>query len=202
MATKTAPAKKAARTAKAGRLPITEADRKLFEKVKALSFLTPSEKRSWEERLTDPHRHEYLSKAPTKAPSIEQYALEPKEMPVYATPQVHESVYDAKRKQWNVADGEYNMYEMLDTLAFMCAKGTLNSRTWVVEVFKTREAWAGFLGELAGYEQCYRIHDPWYFALARLAESANNEERFSTAEDIAETLEEHAEETGQFAQLD
>lgn len=201
MATKKSPAKKAAKTTKAGRLPITEADVKLLEKVKALPFLTDSEKDSWTKMLSDPKRHEYLSKPPTEAPTIDSYVLPPKKTPIYTTPDIHAGLYNAKRNEWTVTAGEYDMYEMLDTLAFLCEEGKLNSRTWVVEVFKTREAWEGFLEELADYEVCFRIHDPWYFALSRLAEYDQSEEGFSIAEEIAQSLEEHARETGQFAQL-
>ena len=58
-------------------------------------------------------------------------------------------------------------------------------------VFKAPGGFEWFLDELAGYDQCYRINDRWWQALARLAEHENFEEGFTHTEDMAAALREH-----------
>ena len=201
MATKKAQAKKAAKNNKAAKQPLTEQDAKLLDEVNACAFLSHHEKERWERDLTDPEHRRYLGPAP-KAPKLEDYVLAPAKTPAFVTPKVHEDVYDARTMQWHsLGETGPELAEVLDTLAVLCGTGKLNSRTWVVEAFKTRSAWEWFLEELSAYEQCFRIRDPWWFALVRLCEHEDVEERFSTAEDIAESLQEHADETGQLARL-
>ena len=110
-------------------------------------------------------------------------------MPTFIDCEPCDRLYDAKKNQWLPHDsGDLDVCEILDSLSFAVTTGKLNSRTWVRAVFHNEAAWDGFLEELAVYEEVHRIRDPWWWALAKLAEHEDVEEGFSTAEDMAGRL--------------
>ena len=123
-----------------------------------------------------------------------------KAMPIFqVTPDAPcESLYSVDTNGWQEHEGgDLDLYQILDTLFYAVQNGKLNSRTWVKTVFHNEGSWDWFLEELANYEQIHRIRDPWWFTLAALAEHENVEEGFSSSEDIAEAIAEHARETNQ-----
>jgi hypothetical protein len=89
------------------------------------------------------------------------------------------------------------LYVALDMVTLAAEGGKLTYENWVRECFGTVESFDAFLEELESYDDCYRIHDRWWLALAHLAGSENYEEGFITTEDIAHSLRQAAEESGQ-----
>lgn len=129
---------------------------------------------------------------------LEEFDIKARKPPKFENCQPVDNLYNPTKDQWLAHEpGDLDMYEILDTLTYAVTKGMLNSRTCVKTVFHTEESWDWFLEALAVYEQIHRIRDPWWFALAALAEHDDFEEGFSTAEDMAEAIAEHAADTGQ-----
>lgn len=187
MATKKAPAKK---TSKQKLDPKRAA---MIETIQAVPFLTSEEKEMWAEALATRKLSEL---APL--PTLEKYSIEKYKVPQFVPSDADPALYDAKKNVWHShEEGELAMHQILDTLAYATTRGKLNSRTWVHTVFHNEAAWDWFIEELAAYEQYFRIRDPWWLALAHLAEHEQEESGFSTAEEMADAIANHAAETGQ-----
>lgn len=89
------------------------------------------------------------------------------------------------------------LYEALDAITAAIEAGVIDTEKWVSQVFATTEVFEQFLEELAFYDNCYRIMDRWYAALARLAQTEHVQEGFIRSDEIADALREAAEETNQ-----
>lgn len=89
-----------------------------------------------------------------------------------------------------------SVYEALDDITLSVEGGKLTRENWVREIFKTTNDFENFLEELSGYDELYRISDRWWYALARLVNTASEEE-FSRTEDIAHYIRLAATESGQ-----
>jgi len=87
-------------------------------------------------------------------------------------------------------------HEVLDVMTAAAEAGVLRHDTWVSQLFADDEVFYRFMDDLAGYNECYRIHDRWYRALFEIIHAVN-EEGFVTSEEIVERMLEQAEKTGQ-----
>lgn len=173
-----------------------EEQKELTAVVKKATWLSSDEKKSALESLKKRH--------PVRNVRLDEYNIPESVAPQFVPPggDGDARLYDAEKDEWKAFKfDEFSLYEILDTLTFALARGKLNSRTWVSQVFKSSSNWEAFLEELGAYETCYRIRDPWWWTLAKLGEHEDVEEGFSTAEEMAEALSEHAEETGQTPRL-
>lgn len=88
--------------------------------------------------------------------------------------------------------------QILDGITLAAEAGQLDDETWVKQVFHDKRHFDWFLGELSGYNVCFRINDRWYHALERLVGGPSDEEGFVTSEEIADALLQHARETKQY----
>lgn len=88
-------------------------------------------------------------------------------------------------------------YIAFDLITIAAEGGKLTKENWVAECFSSADSFEAFLEELSAYDQCYRINDRWWYALAHLAGFENCEEGFIATEDMADRLREAAEETKQ-----
>ena len=89
------------------------------------------------------------------------------------------------------------MYEALDAITAAVEAGIIDTDKWVSQVFATTDVFEEFLDELSCYDECYRVMERWYWALALIAQHENVEEGFTHTCDIADALREAAEETNQ-----
>ena len=182
MATKTAAAKKA---------PVltTEQKKKSSLEIQAAPYLSAREKKDFLGWLKEGRV--------VRVPKLSNYAIKPYDCPGQS---VHPdgAVYDIREHTFlPFAAYDHELHTVLDAIAFATEEGKMNSRAWVKKVFGTEEAYTWFMDELEAYDQCFRIHDRWWAALARLAEHESHEEGFIHSADIAEKMREHVEETGQ-----
>ena len=83
-------------------------------------------------------------------------------------------------------DGRY-LHEILDNIALAMEAGVVNNFLWPQQLFADRESFEAFIEELSTYDECYRITDQWWTALAALYGTCN-EEGFVTCEEIADCL--------------
>lgn len=90
-----------------------------------------------------------------------------------------------------------NLYPVLDAITVACEKGQLTTDGWVAQCFATPAVFQQFLEALSEYDAYHRLHDRWHAALDRIAENSGNECGFVATADIAQVLEEAADETGQ-----
>ncbi len=88
------------------------------------------------------------------------------------------------------------LYEALDDITLAAEGGKLTDENWVCEIFAATKDFEAFLDDLSTYDELFRIHDRWWYALAALA-NTGDEEYFARCEDIAHRLRERAVETGQ-----
>lgn len=152
--------------------------------------MSPSERELWAEGID--------GRGVTELPQLAQYDILPHTVPTFTSCEVTEELYDVRTITWRASGaGSLYLHQMLDTLAFGVMHGRLNSRTWVRTVFKDEEAFDWFLEELSTYEEQFRIRDPWWWALANLAEHETEESGFSTAEEMAQRVSDFARETSQ-----
>lgn len=77
----------------------------------------------------------------------------------------------------------------LDHITAAVESGELDSETWPEQLFATEGDFHDFLSSLSGYDECFRIVDRWWFALAQLAEHDGDEEGFIHTQDIADEIE-------------
>lgn len=88
------------------------------------------------------------------------------------------------------------MHEWLDIIASVVEAGIVPQFGWVQFIFGTRETFEDFIENYRYYDQEFRTHDRWWWALAHLT-NTTDETCFVTSEDIADQLIEFAKESGQ-----
>ncbi|QDZ26559.1 hypothetical protein [Noviherbaspirillum sp. UKPF54] len=89
------------------------------------------------------------------------------------------------------------MYEVLDAITAAVEAGIVDTDTWVSQLFAGVDVFEDFLAGLACYDECYRVMDRWWQALARLAGTEHIEEGFTHTSEMADLLRETADETNQ-----
>lgn len=102
--------------------------------------------------------------------------------------------FDVKKQKFKpmkLAGGDYMIHEVLDAVTAAVEAGIVEQHTWPKQIFKTGADLEAFLDDFSNYDECYRVHDRWWQALANLAGSTNCEEGFSTTSDMADTLREY-----------
>ena len=192
MAAKKAPVIKSAKVK-----AITETQHFMLSLVDGANYLSPDEK----SRIAKDVMASKYSKTGLTFPVLDQFNIKSHKLPLFvpAEGSAYPEIFDEKKNEWLPFDAEaMQVCDVLDSLTYATRKGLLNSRTWVTEIFRTKENWQFFLTALAGYELHHRIRDPWWYTLAKLAEHEDLEEGFSTAEGMAARLLEHSKHSGQF----
>ncbi|OOG58029.1 hypothetical protein [Polaromonas sp. C04] len=92
--------------------------------------------------------------------------------------------------------GALNLHEILDTITLAVEAGIVEQKGWVKQFFANEAAFEDFISDVGDYDECFRITDRWWQALAALAEVID-EEGFVSSQEIADTLVEYATETSQ-----
>lgn len=84
-------------------------------------------------------------------------------------------------------------HAIFDTIAAAYFDNRLKENAWAKQLFATKADVEHFLGQLEHYDDCYRIRDHWYVALAGLAfgNVFNSEEGFISSREIAEAIREN-----------
>jgi hypothetical protein len=115
---------------------------------------------------------------------------------------VYPALFDDKTKLPKPAkevDGmNVSLHEVLDTMTLALQAGTVNTHGWPQQFFANRKAFDGFLEQLECYDECFRITDEWWDALALLAygDKGGDEEGFITTAEMAQAIASKAEEDG------
>lgn len=76
------------------------------------------------------------------------------------------------------------MHEALDAITAAAEAGIIDDDDWVTQLFSDDAALEAFFDELEQYDDCYRINDRWWRALAELAGSTDCEEGFVSCREI------------------
>lgn len=79
------------------------------------------------------------------------------------------------------------VYEALDEITAAVEAGIVDGNSWASQLFASEEELEGFLEELSSYDDCYRITDRWWQAIAELV-GAQDEEGLISSHDIANAL--------------
>jgi hypothetical protein len=85
---------------------------------------------------------------------------------------------------------DVEMYDVLDSITLALEAGVLDSFRWPQQIFAKRAVFDSFLEYLTDYDECYRITDQWWRALAALCEVID-EEGFVSTREIANELRKH-----------
>lgn len=112
---------------------------------------------------------------------------------------IYPSVFDGKTRLPKLLKSmdEANLCEVLDAITLTMQAGKVSKHGWPQQFFANRKAFDGFLEELESYDDCYRITDEWWMALAKLAGNEGGEEEgFITTSDIAQEIGNKAEKDG------
>lgn len=169
---------------------LTAEQKEIAKAIEAAPFLSEHDKKQQLEGLASGYD--------VKAPRLAKFTIKAYDGNATRPIDAQTSFYDADTCKFSAFEaGEPGLYEVLDCIAHASEAGKLNSRAWVKALFKAPGTFDWFLEELEGYDECYRITDRWWYALAKLAEHEHDEEGFVRTEDMATALREHAEETGQ-----
>ena len=109
----------------------------------------------------------------------------------------YDSVWNSKTKQFIPVKSmdEIDVHMILDGISIAIEMGVVDTHAWPQQFFACRTAFDDFIGSLSEYDECYRITDQWWQALATLAD-VNDEEGFVSSSDIAEELFRNAAEEG------
>ncbi|MCV2355352.1 hypothetical protein LNV09_14455 [Paucibacter sp. B2R-40] len=105
--------------------------------------------------------------------------------------------YDEAKKKFKplkCADTEVDVCDILNAITAAVEAGIVKEYEWPKQLFASKSGLAWFLEQLSTYDDCFRIPDRWWQALAHLGDSTNCEESFSRCDDIANTLERRIEE--------
>lgn len=86
--------------------------------------------------------------------------------------------------------------DIFDNITLAAEAGLLDTEKWVKQLFAGIEDFEYFLNVLAQYNEEFTIYDRWWEAFSKLAYSRDTP-GFSTSEEIAAGLLEHARKTGQ-----
>lgn len=106
--------------------------------------------------------------------------------------------WDQKKKKltpMTFERGERGLNEILDNIANAMEAGGIDNFLWPQQIFANRKSFDNFIEELECYDDCYRITDQWWTALAHLI-GYGDEEGFISCSEIAGTLYKEAFEHG------
>ena len=122
---------------------------------------------------------------------IKSSKFEPRPISVYP------EIWDAQKLQLNpIKDmDDFLIHEVLDSIVLAVEAGAVDNFRWPQQIFASRLAFENFIGQLREYDECYRITDQWWQALAALCEVVDEETFISSAE-IADELLRSAHEDG------
>lgn len=114
---------------------------------------------------------------------IKMSKFEPRQICVYP------EIWDAKKLQLvPIKDMEnFDVCEVLDSIVLAVEAGVMDNFRWPQQIFANRNAFEEFVGQLSDYDECYRITDQWWRALAALCE-VGDEESFVSSAEIAEEI--------------
>jgi hypothetical protein len=91
----------------------------------------------------------------------------------------------------------FDVCEVLDSIVIAVEAGVMDKFRWPQQIFANRNAFEEFVSRLSEYDECYRITDQWWRALAALCEIVD-EESFVSSSEIASELLKSAHEDGKF----
>jgi hypothetical protein len=77
---------------------------------------------------------------------------------------------------------EMDVYEALDHITAAVEAGVVDRNRWAAQLFADNDELEGFLDALEAYDDCFRITDRWWTALAALAHRFDEEGFVSCAE--------------------
>jgi hypothetical protein len=77
--------------------------------------------------------------------------------------------------------------DALDAITAAVEAGVVDKNDWSRQLFATEDEFEAFLEELEQYDECYRITDRWWAALAEIA-GRSDEEGFIACREIVEAL--------------
>lgn len=114
---------------------------------------------------------------------IQTSTFEPRQICVYP------EIWDAKKLQLiPIKDMDScSVHEVLDSIVLAVEAGAVDNFLWPQQIFASRNAFEDFIEQLREYDECYRITDQWWCALAALCE-VTDEEAFVSSAEIADTL--------------
>lgn len=81
-----------------------------------------------------------------------------------------------------------SLYEVLDDIALAVESGTIDTETWLAQLFANSQSFKNFVNEIESLDPRYPITDRWWLAVASLVGREESQEGFSTCEDIADGL--------------
>jgi hypothetical protein len=81
----------------------------------------------------------------------------------------------------------FGLHEALDHITAAVESGNLRRDTWPEQLFANREVFDEFVSNLSGYDECFRIVDRWWCALADLIDTGD-EEGFIHTRDMADEI--------------
>ncbi len=134
---------------------------------------------------------------PTKKRTVKKTAVKKKLTPIVYQHHPRTPTADPSLQlpvNFDECDGTY---AVLDLITLAAEAGQLSAENWVRECFGTIESFEAFLENFGSYDDCYRVSDRWWDALANLAGSQYSEEGFIRTDDMASCLRDAADETGQ-----
>jgi len=101
-------------------------------------------------------------------------------------------IWDVKTKQLTPIKEMDNVdvHQVLDSMVSALEAGVLDSFRWPQQLFANLKVFNIFIEYLADYDECYRITDQWWRALAALCE-VFDEEGFVSTREIANELRNH-----------
>ena len=115
--------------------------------------------------------------------NIKAYNFTPRKVHVY------EEIWDSKTKKVTPIKSleMVDMYMVLDSITHAVEAGVVDTLTWPQQFFAKKAVFLEFIEQLAEYDDCWRITDQWWQALAALA-NVIDEEGFISTDDIANEL--------------
>ena len=125
------------------------------------------------------------------AAAIKGYAFKLRDVTVYP------AIWDEKKQKVKPIKSmdDVEVCEVLDSIALAVEAGVVSSFHWPQQFFASKKSCMEFLQQLQEYDDCYRITDRWWMALAKLARKVD-EEGFVSSREIANALIEDADEYG------
>lgn len=96
----------------------------------------------------------------------------------------------------SLTDEELLGCDIFDNITLAAEAGLLDTEKWVKQLFAGLEDFEYFLDVLTGYNEEFTVYDRWWEAFSKLAYNRDTP-GFSTSEEIAAGLLEHAQKTGQ-----
>lgn len=115
---------------------------------------------------------------------IQTYKFAPRQICVYP------EIWDAQQLRLNPIEDmdNFSLYEVLDSIVLAVEAGVVDNFLWPQQIFANRIALENFIEQLSDYDECYRITDQWWCALAALCEVVDEEAFVSSAEIACQLL--------------